>query len=92
MLDISIGVPGKRDVILAQGTMVQIHSDCLRVIGGMYQQFNQHNPVTGGMFKDILLMALNSPDCPIWRDGAVKGTGGVISIPVPDKKDGDGHG
>lgn len=83
MLQISLGVSGKQDVILAAGTMIQIHADCLRAIGGMYQQFQQHNPVMGGMFKDILLQALNAPECPIWKEGAVPGVGEIFSVPIP---------
>ena len=82
MLQITLGVKGKPDMILAYGTMIQVHADCLRAIGGMYQQFKQHSPILGGMFKDILLEALNHPDCPIWKDGAVSGVGEVVSVPI----------
>ena len=90
MLDIKIGVPGQPSKLVAFGSMVQVHADLLRVLGGMYQQFKQHNPLLGGMFKDILLEALNHPDCPVWKDGAVYGEGTVVSVPYITKKDGDG--
>lgn len=85
MLDIKIGVPGRPDVVVAGGTMIQIHADFLRVIGGTYQQFKEHDPLLGQMFKDILLKALNSPDCPAWKDGSIPGVGEVISVPGPRK-------
>ena len=85
MLDIKIGVPGQQDVIVAGGTMIQIHADFLRVIGGTYQQFKEHDPLLGGMFKDVLLEALNHPDCPAWKDGAIQGVGEVISVPRPSE-------
>lgn len=91
MLDIKIGVPGQQSSIVAIGSMIQVHSDLLRALGGMYQQFKQHDPLLGGMFKDILLEVLNHPECPAWKDGIVCGEGTVVSVPIT-KKDGDGNG
>lgn len=91
MLDIKIGVPGQQDAIVAGGTMIQIHADFLRVIGGTYQQLKEHNPLLGRIFKDVLLKALNSPDCPAWKDGSIPGVGEVISVPVPRKGDKEGQ-
>lgn len=75
MLQITLGVKGKPDMILASGTMIQVHADCLRAIGGMYQQFKQHSPILGGDVQGHPSGSAESPRLPHLEGRRCAGSG-----------------